>query len=164
MKLSAISVYNWREFQLTHNIKFNCFCAGKTTQCLYCNNTNEILPVNPVAYDTGYEIAGIINQMPYVGVVAFVYQNRIWLATRLGENTYPAPYLAMAWIRLFPNSQWLPEQFGDVNSVVDFYNVLPKEDADTVISKLRKSLSLNIEKSQEDLNKLNEIKPFWIEE
>lgn len=122
-----------------------------------CGDTKVVFPVNSTAYDTGYEVAGPINRMPYGGVVAFAYRGHVWLATRLCEGVPAAPFLAAAWLRMFPKTQWLPEQFGDVNSVPEFYANLPKDDADAVVAKLRESLSLNLEKSQADLEKLNQM-------
>lgn len=160
MKLSAITVEDWDQFGREHGVLFHCPCVAKgfaNNPCDECGETRVVTPINPTAYDTGYMVAGPVNPLPYAGVVAFAHQGHVWFGTRLREGAVAAPFLAMAWLRMFPKSQWLPEQFGDVNSVPDFYSCLPRADADAVVERLRESLSLNLEKSQADLDRLNQM-------
>lgn len=160
MKLSTITVLNWPEFQWDNNVRFDCPCIGNRTSdvwCLECDCAGVVFPANPTAYDTGYKPTGSINRLPYDHVVAFEYNGNIWLGTRLREGVDPAPFLAAAWLNLFPKCQWLPEQCGDVNSVQDYNKYLPPDVAAAVIAKLRESLELNMEKSQADLERLNDL-------
>lgn len=160
MKLSTITVENWYEFSWKYGIKFHCAClqTGQgNMNCLECFDARVVFPSNPTAYDTGYEVAGQTERLPYVGVVAFEHQGRVWLGTRLRDEVDPAPFLASAWLRMFPKSQWLPEQFVDVNSVPDYYKSLPKHDADAIVAKLKESLELTAEKSRGDLERLAEL-------
>jgi hypothetical protein len=160
MKLVTTAVYNWPEFQWTQGVRFDCPCVGERAShlgCLECNGAGMVFPVNPTAYDTGYKVSGPLNRLPYNCVVAFEYNGTIWLGTRLREEVDPAPFLAAAWLNLFPKCQWLPEQFGDVNSIPDYQKHLPADVAAAVIAKLRESIKLNLEKSQADLDRLKQM-------
>lgn len=160
MKLSTIAVENWNDFSWKNGIKFHCACVQTghgNMNCLECFDNRIVYPTQATAYDTGYEVAGLTARLPYVGVVAFDYQGHVWLGTRLREEVDPAPFLASAWLRLFPKSQWLPEQFVDVNSVPDYYKSLPKHDADAIVAKLKESLERTAEKSKSDLERLEEL-------
>ena len=150
MKLSTITVSDWEQFGITKNVFFHCPCDK-------CRDDGVVFPTSSTAYDTGYEVAGPVEQSPYPGVIGFHHHGHVWLGTRLNDGVDAAPYLAAAWLRMFPNSQWLPEQFGDVNSVPEFHAELPREDADAVVAKLRESLSMSLEKSKDDLKKLNQM-------
>lgn len=156
MKLSTISINNWHEFILDNKVDLSCQCDSNVG-CVECYWLRSIFPTSNIAYDTGYIAIRDMKRLPYTGVVAFEYRGHVWMTTRLQIDVNPLPYLAAAWIKMFPKCEWLPEQFGDVNNILDFYAVLPKEDADAVVVKIRDSLTMNIEKSQLYLNKINQM-------
>ena len=162
MKLSTIAADDWHEFSWKNVVKFHCACvlAGHgNSACLDCMGQRIVYPTQATAYDSGYEVTGTIDRIPYTGVVAFEYQGHVWMGTRLREGVDPAPFLASAWLKMFPKSKWLPEQFVDVNSVPDYYNSLPKIDADAIVAKRREALAMTAEKSRADLERLDRLSP-----
>lgn len=153
MKLSSIKIDHWPEFIQKHQIDLRCVCV---TGCGLCGHTGLIQPRGTIAYDTGYLPEGRFSRLPYPGVVAFEHQGRIWLAAcRLLIE--PSPFFAMAWIELFPNCEWLPEQFADLSCFADFEAMLPRSDADRLRTKIRQALEFDVQRSQEALRRFREL-------
>jgi len=138
MKLSSLRIYDWPSFIYEYNI-----------------DIGDIVPVGHVVYDTGYEIAGDFQRVPYKDTIAFAHARRIWLVYN-GTAEDETPFLAMAWLNLFPRCEWLPEQFGDAGSWPDYYHNLPPEDADRIVGKLKQSLQLDLKRSQAGLAQLEQ--------
>jgi len=151
MKLSSVRIQNWPDFVRRNGIDLSCDCAKQG--CANCDNRGIVWPTGDTAYDTGYEVAGAFPRTPYPGTVAFEHQRRIWLADA-GNHEEVGPFLGMAWVRLFPNCEWLPEQFGDADSVKDYLRLLPEQDAAYLVEKLRQSLQLILDRATEELRKL----------
>jgi len=154
-QLSTMRVDDWSDFVKRHGIDLGCDCQRG---CSHCNNRRIVWPTAGVAFDTGYNVTGEFPRVPYRGTVAFEYERRIWLAACCGPEQDSGPFLAMAWLSLFPRCGWLPEQFGDVASIRDIYATLAAEDAEKVVEKLKESLELALERSKAGLTQLEEFR------
>lgn len=161
MKLASIKVDSWMEFAKWHGIDLSCECNdinGYHDHPIRDDNECLVIPVGLTAYDSGYEVAGHFPRIPYPKTVAFAHEGRIGLAFNGEAGEEETPFLAMAWLNLFPNCEWLPEQFGDFNSIPDYYAHLPPEDAERLVQRIEQSVKLELERSSAALQKIEGFK------
>ncbi len=112
--MTALQTYHiddWAEFITTHDIDLTYpTCKGEKERCEDCDGSGYIEPLWNTIWNTGFS-SGALSVPAYLGnVFAFDWDGEIWFGlTCCGMDC--TPFLALAWIEMFPGCQWLPEQF-----------------------------------------------------
>ena len=79
--------------------------------CEDCNGSGYIEPMWNTIWNTGFHaVAGRKVPRQLGTVFAFEWDNEIWFGLS-GCGMDCGPYLAAAWMEMFPDCEWLPEQF-----------------------------------------------------
>jgi hypothetical protein len=157
MQLQTYHVEDWGEFIDKESIDLQCpKCKGKgtvagnddagkdleDTDCEECSGSGYIEPMWNTIWNTGFHFTD--GSMPReVGTVfAFNWDGHIWFGlTGCGMDL--TPHLAQTWMTIFPQCDWLPEQF-----IVEGCNLrggyvescLGKKDARKVYALIAKSI------------------------
>ena len=109
--LQTYHVDDWAEFIQAHDIDLTCpTCRGERERCNDCDGSGYIDPMWNTVWNTGFR-NGAQSVPAYLGnVFAFDWDGEIWFGL-LGCGMDCTPFLALAWIEMFPGCQWLPDQF-----------------------------------------------------
>jgi hypothetical protein len=111
--LETYQVEDWAQFIEKEEIDRTCpACKGETEKCEECNGSGYIEPMWNTIWNTGFHHCDNSPAVPTeVGpVFAFRWNDQIWFGlTGCGMDL--TPHLAKAWITLFPECTWLPDQF-----------------------------------------------------
>jgi len=119
--LEARQIEDWGQFIEEHDIDLSCDeCNGtgevevedgdEKEECQECSG-GYVEPLWNTVWDTGFHAAGReCPRQPAPNTFAFEFDERIWLGlTCCGMDC--TPFLALAWINLFPDCRWLPFEF-----------------------------------------------------
>ena len=108
--LDTERIEDWGDFIEKHDVNFTCReCEGEG--CEECEE-GSIFPMWNTVWDTGFFVSDHhhLPCKPAPNVVAFQHGDHVWLGlTGCGMDC--TPYLALAWLNLFPDCRWVPENF-----------------------------------------------------
>jgi hypothetical protein len=112
--MGALQTYNvddWAEFIQAHDIDLTCpTCRGEREDCDDCDGSGYIDPMWNTIWNTGFRTGARRVPTSLGNVFAFDWDGEIWFGL-LGCGMDCTPFLALAWIEMFPGCQWLPDQF-----------------------------------------------------
>jgi len=113
--LGTLHVDDWEKFIEENDIDLACpTCHGEgivgQDDCEDCGGAGYLEPMWNTIWNTGFH--GCAEHLPAEshGVIAFEYDNHVWFALA-GCGMDMTPHLAAAWAELFPQCEWIPEQF-----------------------------------------------------
>ena len=117
MYLETRHIEDWTEFIEENNIDLSCpVCKGEGTTengeyCEDCSGTGYIEPMWNTIWNSGFHAGDKYPATKEDGnVFAFDYDDEVWLGLSCcGMDC--TPYLAKAWMIMFPDCMWIPEQF-----------------------------------------------------
>ena len=159
------NVENWTEFIEENDIDFTCRdCKGEG--CEECEE-GSLIPMWNTIWDTGFYVSDDhhLPCKPAPNVVAFQHDKHVWLGlTGCGMDC--TPYLALAWLNLFPNCQWIPE-----NYLVTGYNLtegyiescVGEEDAKRIYDVMASGMKGSINADIRVLRDVREVRKILVE-
>lgn len=115
--LETYQVEDWSAFIAENDIDLSCpTCKGlgenEDTRegCEDCGGSGYIEVMWNTIWNTGFHSAGRSLPWECGSVFAFEHERHVWFG--LGACGMDlTPHLAEAWLELFPDCQWLPDQF-----------------------------------------------------
>lgn len=110
-RLETYHVDDWAKFIEENDIDLSCpVCRGEKDECEECSGTGYLEIMWNTIWDTGFHAGSRSIPASIHGVAAFEHNGNVWFGLQ-GCGMDMTPYLAAAWVELFPDCQWLPEQF-----------------------------------------------------
>ena len=119
--LETRQIEDWGQFIEENDIDLSCDeCNGtgevevedgdEKEECQECSG-GYVEPLWNTVWNTGFHASGReVPRQPAPNTLAFEYDERIWLGlTCCGMDC--TPFLALAWINLFPDCRWIPIEF-----------------------------------------------------
>ena len=109
--LETYHVDDWAEFIQAQEIDLTCpTCRGEKENCDDCGGSGYMEPMWNTIWNTGYHNGEQSVPAHFENVFAFDWNGKIWFGLSCcGMDC--TPFLAQAWIEMFPDCQWLPDQF-----------------------------------------------------
>ena len=109
--LQTYHVDDWAEFIQAHDIDLTCpTCRGEKRDCNDCGGSGFVEVMWDTIWNTGYRNGAQCVPACLDNVFAFDWNGEIWFGL-LGCGMDCTPFLALAWIKMFPDCRWLPDQF-----------------------------------------------------
>jgi len=140
MHLETKHIDDWQSFIEENDIDLICKkCNGDG--CEECT-AGSIEPMWNTVWNTGFHSTDVELPIHLPNVFAFEYDDYVWLGlTCCGMDC--TPYLALAWMALFPDCDWLPDQFilDGTNLRGGYYETeLGKEDAKKIYALIESTI------------------------
>lgn len=108
--LETYQVEDWGKFIEEHDIDLSCPACQGCEDCEDCGGRGYMEPLWDTIWNTGFHYVDQTLPCKFPNVFAFEYDDYVWFGlTCCGQDN--TPYLAAAWLEMFPDCNWLPEQF-----------------------------------------------------
>lgn len=150
------------EFWMQNDVDLLCrACSGEGSNedgedCEECDGSGAFNPIWNTIWNTGFSDRALPDGPRAIGaVLAFSYEGNVWFGL-MGAGMDMSPHLCEAWLTMFPDCEWVPQEWASITNLMGSYfeSCIGEEMTRRIVVLYARSLRARIEADQASLNEI----------